>query len=76
MKAFRRPNAPGVSREKVGLAGAIATLLGVVAAKLFGVEVPEDLLLALAGVIIAGVHWRARNRRGMEERPVRSARLR
>lgn len=76
MNPFGRPNAPGVSKEKLGTAGALAALLGWVLAKWAGLEIPEEVLLAAATAILAAVQWRARNRRAEEDRPPRAARLR
>lgn len=76
MRLLGRPNAPGISREKLGVAGSVAALLGVATAKWLGLELDEEVLLALATLLLAAVQWRARNRRGTEERPPRPARLR
>ena len=84
MKLFGRPNARGVSKEKLGagaaIATALATILGWALAKWAGLDVPRDVLLAfgtVASTVILGlVQVRARNQRAKEDRPVRAAKLR
>lgn len=65
MKWLNRPDRPGVSRERLGIAGAIASVLGWATLKYLGVEVPEDVLLAVSGLILGAVQWRARNQRAV-----------
>lgn len=77
MKLFDRPNGQrGVSKEKLGVAGAFAAVLGWALAKYLDLEVPEDVLLAVAALLLGLVDWRARNQRAKEDRPARPARLR
>lgn len=66
MNLFRRPDGNGTSREKVGVAGAIASVLGWALMKYLGVEVPEDVLLAAATILLGLVSWRGRNQRERE----------
>lgn len=63
---FGRPNAPGVSKEKLGIAGAFAAVLGWALLEFFGLDVPEDILLAVATLLLGLVGWRARNQRVKE----------
>ena len=63
---LNRPDAPGVSKEKLGIAGAFAAVLGWALLEFFGLDVPEDILLAVATILLGLVGWRARNRRAEE----------
>lgn len=63
MNPLRRPSGRGISREKVGIVGALAALLGWAVTEYFGVELDEETLLAIATLILAAVQWRSRNRR-------------
>ena len=63
MEILQRPERPGISRERLGITGAVASILGWAALRYFEVEVPEDVLLAAAALILAAVQWRARNQR-------------
>lgn len=68
MNPFNRPDGSGtLSREKMGVAAALATVLGWALAKYLDLELPEDVLLAVAATLLGLVQWRARNRREEEK---------
>lgn len=67
MNPFLRPDGSGLSREKMGAAGALASILGWALLKYLDLEVPEDALLAVAGVLLGLVQWRAREQREKEK---------
>jgi hypothetical protein len=76
MRLLGRPNAPGISREKLGVVGAVSAILAFVTTKWLGLELDKDVLFALATLLLAAVQWRARNRRAEEDRPLRAAKMR